>query len=260
MLLSAPLEVARTNAITFAPMWWSASVRCEPMKPSAPVTTTVRPPYTSPNSARSASSVPSLQTVSASLIRRRLLPRVMDSSGSPRSAKGAVVLRAGAAGAGRASARAARPRPRRRLRQRRRRPRDPAARRVARRASSPSRRPPRRRAPLRRRPRRRGRGAAGRRAGAVRHDPPLRRAGARRAARRASATARRGRGTGRAPSRLGAECAPLVARSRPRPPRHLRLYRMGSPRRDASAVVHARRPRRVLERTGWRVDGRRTRR
>ena len=43
MLFSAPQEVARTNAVTLAPMWTSASVRCEPMKPSAPVTTTVRP-------------------------------------------------------------------------------------------------------------------------------------------------------------------------------------------------------------------------
>ena len=44
MLFSAPLEVARTNAWTFAPSATSASVRCEPMKPSAPVTRTVRPP------------------------------------------------------------------------------------------------------------------------------------------------------------------------------------------------------------------------
>ena len=44
MLFSAPLEVARTKACTFAPSSTSASVRCEPMKPSAPVTSTVRPP------------------------------------------------------------------------------------------------------------------------------------------------------------------------------------------------------------------------
>ena len=43
MLLSAPLEVALTNACTVAPSSTSASVRCEPMKPSAPVTSTVRP-------------------------------------------------------------------------------------------------------------------------------------------------------------------------------------------------------------------------
>ena len=38
MLFSAPDEVARTNAITLAPSATSASVRCEPMNPSAPVT------------------------------------------------------------------------------------------------------------------------------------------------------------------------------------------------------------------------------
>ena len=43
MLLSAPDEVARTNATTSAPISTSASVRCEPMKPSAPVTRHVRP-------------------------------------------------------------------------------------------------------------------------------------------------------------------------------------------------------------------------
>ena len=43
MLFSAPLEVARTNAWTLAPSATSASVRCEPMNPSAPVTSTVRP-------------------------------------------------------------------------------------------------------------------------------------------------------------------------------------------------------------------------
>src|SRR4051794_13811653 len=53
MLLSAPEEVARTKAFTLAPIWTSASVRCEPMKPSAPVTTTVRPAYASAKSRRS---------------------------------------------------------------------------------------------------------------------------------------------------------------------------------------------------------------
>ena len=43
MLFRAPLDVARTNACTFAPSATSASVRCEPMKPSAPVTRAVRP-------------------------------------------------------------------------------------------------------------------------------------------------------------------------------------------------------------------------
>src|SRR5438445_449948 len=51
MLFSAPLEVARTKAWTSAPSATSASVRCEPMKPSAPVTSTVRPSYSGPNSA-----------------------------------------------------------------------------------------------------------------------------------------------------------------------------------------------------------------
>ena len=43
MLFSAPLEVARTKAWTLASSATSASVRCDPMKPSAPVTSTVRP-------------------------------------------------------------------------------------------------------------------------------------------------------------------------------------------------------------------------
>jgi hypothetical protein len=55
MLFSAPDEVARTNAVTFAPISTSASVRCEPMKPSAPVTTTVRSRYAPAKSSRSAS-------------------------------------------------------------------------------------------------------------------------------------------------------------------------------------------------------------
>jgi hypothetical protein len=60
MLFSAPLDVARTNAWTFASRWRSASVRCEPMKPSAPVTRTVRPEKCSENSRRSAASASSL--------------------------------------------------------------------------------------------------------------------------------------------------------------------------------------------------------
>src|SRR5919204_3308172 len=50
MLFSAPLEVARTKATTLAPNSTSASVRCEPMNPSAPVTRTVRPVKASPSS------------------------------------------------------------------------------------------------------------------------------------------------------------------------------------------------------------------
>ena len=73
MLLSAPLEVARTNACTSAPSSTSASVRCEPMNPSAPVTSTVRPAYASPSSERSSSKASSVQDVS--LTRARVLAR-----------------------------------------------------------------------------------------------------------------------------------------------------------------------------------------
>ena len=61
MLFSAPLEVARTKACTFAPSSTSASVRCEPMKPSAPVTITVRPSYASAKSRRRPARAFSLQ-------------------------------------------------------------------------------------------------------------------------------------------------------------------------------------------------------
>src|SRR5919202_1648056 len=61
MLFRAPLEVARTKAWRRASRGTSASVRCEPMKPSAPVTRTVRPPETSPKSRRSAASESSVQ-------------------------------------------------------------------------------------------------------------------------------------------------------------------------------------------------------
>src|SRR5919204_605826 len=64
MLLSAPLEVARTNAWTSASRATSASVRCDPMKPSAPVTRQVRPAKTSPYSCRSALSASSVQVES----------------------------------------------------------------------------------------------------------------------------------------------------------------------------------------------------
>src|SRR5919204_4620312 len=61
MLLRAPLDVARTKAWTFASRATSASVRCEPMKPSAPVTRHVRPVKKSPNSLRKAASDSSVQ-------------------------------------------------------------------------------------------------------------------------------------------------------------------------------------------------------
>src|SRR5919204_932091 len=61
MLFSAPLDVARTNAKTFASSATSASVRCDPMKPSAPVTRHVRPVKYSPYSPRRAASDSSSQ-------------------------------------------------------------------------------------------------------------------------------------------------------------------------------------------------------
>src|SRR5919202_2099979 len=61
MLFRAPLEVARTKAWRRASRGTSASVRCEPMKPSAPVTRTVRPPNVSPKSRRRAASASSVQ-------------------------------------------------------------------------------------------------------------------------------------------------------------------------------------------------------
>ena len=64
MLFSAPLEVARTNAWTSAPTATSASVRCEPMNPSAPVIRTVRPPKIGPNSPLSSASASSVHWVS----------------------------------------------------------------------------------------------------------------------------------------------------------------------------------------------------
>src|SRR5437870_2149519 len=64
MLFSAPLDVARTKARTLAPSATSASVRCEPIKPSAPVTRTVRPSYTPTNSSRSCASASSVQVES----------------------------------------------------------------------------------------------------------------------------------------------------------------------------------------------------
>src|SRR5918994_1537478 len=93
MLLSAPLEVARTNAVTSAPIPTSASVRCEPMNPSAPVTTTVRPPYTSPNSRRKSARALSVQIGSA-LIRNTLARVAKPSARSPRSTLSSGLLTA----------------------------------------------------------------------------------------------------------------------------------------------------------------------
>src|SRR5205809_312425 len=68
MLFSAPLEVARTKACTLAPMPTSASVRWEPMKPSAPVTRQVRPLNASPNSRWSAAIDASVHWVSPAMM------------------------------------------------------------------------------------------------------------------------------------------------------------------------------------------------
>ena len=75
MLFSAPLEVARTKAWTLAPSATSASVRCEPMKPSAPVTRhgASRVEY-SPNSRRRSASDSSVQVESGGLVSSRCLP------------------------------------------------------------------------------------------------------------------------------------------------------------------------------------------
>src|SRR5919108_721176 len=61
MLFSAPLDVARTKACTSASSATRASVRWEPMNPSAPVTTQVRPVKSSPYSARRSASASSVQ-------------------------------------------------------------------------------------------------------------------------------------------------------------------------------------------------------
>src|ERR671933_2433780 len=68
MLFRAPLEVARTKAWRRASRGTSASVRCEPMKPSAPVTRTVRPPKTSPKSRRRAASASAVQGESGRVV------------------------------------------------------------------------------------------------------------------------------------------------------------------------------------------------
>src|SRR5207248_8504245 len=95
MLLSAPLEVARTNAWTSASSATSASVRCEPMNPSAPVTRHVRPPKTFPYSCRSAASASSAQMGSEAFGFIRTVEAVEESKPSPLPGRSA--LRSGAA-------------------------------------------------------------------------------------------------------------------------------------------------------------------
>src|SRR5436305_1005053 len=90
MLFSAPLEVARTNAWTLASSATRASVRCDPMNPSAPVTRTVRPVNASPSSARSEASESSVQVVSwPGAVMMGRMPARADTS-MPRTRKSAV--------------------------------------------------------------------------------------------------------------------------------------------------------------------------
>src|SRR5215210_4363199 len=90
MLFSAPLEVARTNACTFASRWTSASVRCEPMNPSAPVTRQVLPPKYSPNSRRRSASASSLQVESDRSDFIRAVPAEEQLEPSPAHGRSAV--------------------------------------------------------------------------------------------------------------------------------------------------------------------------
>src|SRR5438552_4238164 len=90
MLFSAPLEVARTKAWTLASSATSASVRWEPMNPSAPVTRTVRPVNASPSSLRREASESSVQVVSwPGAVMMLRMPARADTS-MPRSRKSAV--------------------------------------------------------------------------------------------------------------------------------------------------------------------------
>src|SRR5918911_3735647 len=95
MLFSAPLEVARTNAWTLASSATSASVRCDPMKPSAPVTRHVRPPKTSPYSSRSAARESSVQVESEPFGFIRVVQAVEEPKPSP--ARGRSAVRSGLA-------------------------------------------------------------------------------------------------------------------------------------------------------------------
>src|SRR6059058_1890351 len=90
MLLSAPLDVARTNAWTFASSATSASVRCEPMKPSAPVTRHVRPVKKSPYSRRSSASASSVQGESEPFGFIRAVPGEQQPKTSPFRGQSAV--------------------------------------------------------------------------------------------------------------------------------------------------------------------------
>src|SRR5919198_5937999 len=90
MLFSAPLEVARTNACTSASSATSPSVRCDPMKPSAPVTRHVRPPKTSAYSFRSAARAASVQVESEGSGFIRTVEAVEETKPSPLPGRSAL--------------------------------------------------------------------------------------------------------------------------------------------------------------------------
>src|SRR3954470_9105865 len=77
MLFSAPLEVARTKACTRAPRWTSASVRCDPMNPSAPVTSAVRFEKTSAKSEVRRASSSAVQTLFVALVTGGTITRLV---------------------------------------------------------------------------------------------------------------------------------------------------------------------------------------
>src|SRR6476646_1221459 len=90
MLFSAPLEVARTNACTFASSWTSASVRCDPMNPSAPVTRQVLPLKNSPKSRRRSATASSVQVESCWSAFMAAVPAHEQPKGSPERGRSAV--------------------------------------------------------------------------------------------------------------------------------------------------------------------------
>src|SRR4029078_7822728 len=90
MLFSAPLDVARTNACTFASSWTSASVRCDPMNPSAPVTRQVLPLKTSPKSRRRSATASSVQVESCWSAFMAAVPAHEQPKGSPERGRSAV--------------------------------------------------------------------------------------------------------------------------------------------------------------------------
>src|ERR671931_1229096 len=94
MLFSAPLEVARTKACTLASRWTRASVRCEPMNPSAPVTRHVRPAKNSPNSRLRSARASSVQVESCRSGFIGAVPADEQVKGSP--ARGRSAVRSGA--------------------------------------------------------------------------------------------------------------------------------------------------------------------